>query len=319
MSANVRNRIAIVLPYFGKLPKYFSLFLMSVEANPAFTLLLVTDCDLSGFKVPQNARIMGASFEAMRDRVHRLVPQARISAPYKLCDYRPLYGLLFADELRGYDFWGYCDADMLWGDLSKYVTDSLLDSHDKLFTHGHFTLYRNCPATNRLPLEHADAPCGLAMAMKTDLPCYFDEVGMAAIARRVGMRIYDNPDFADISPAKYRLSLAPICKQENKAGQRFYWSRGRVVRRSARDAEDEFMYIHLQKRQMKVSVDPAVDGEWEIRPNELCVPDAPVRHGIQELVAAMRQEAGFQLSRIKRLSPERVRLSFQIKRLRAEL
>ena len=56
---------------------------------------------------------------------------------YKLCDFKPAYGFLFEEYLQGYQFWGHCDIDTIMGNLSKLLTDELLNQYDKLFCMGH--------------------------------------------------------------------------------------------------------------------------------------------------------------------------------------
>lgn len=316
----MRNKIALVLPYYGSFPNYFSLFLRSVELNPAFDLLLVTDIDVANFVLPPNVHIVRLSFEDIKNRVASLISVSfKLDAPYKLCDCKPLYGILFKDELAGYDFWGHCDADMLFGDLSQFVTDELLDMHDKLFTHGHFVLYRNDATVNRLAVEYHDAPCGLDFAASSSLCCYFDEVGAANIAKLAGLRIYENPAFADITPKFDALTLAPICKEKNLSDQHFYWREGHVVRTStALERPTEFMYIHLQKRHMEVHVD-CKSPKWEIMNHGFYTEGlAPIKEP-HVLHNRIKQECGFQISRLRRLSPERIRLSLAIKAMRASL
>ena len=37
---------------------------------------------------------------------------------YKLCGCKPFYGVIHKEELRGYDYWGFGDIDLIYGDLS---------------------------------------------------------------------------------------------------------------------------------------------------------------------------------------------------------
>lgn len=314
------NKVALVLPYYGSFPNYFQLFLRSVELNTEFEVLLVTDIETVGICLPDNVHVVRLSLGDIRDRIASSIPAPlKLDAAYKLCDCKPLYGILFEKELRSYDFWGHCDADMLFGDLSHFVTDEILDSHDKLFTHGHFVLYRNEPHVNRLAIEYHDAPCGLDFAASSSLCCYFDEVGMANIAKLSGLRVYENPAFADITPKVDALTLAPVCKEENLPGQRFFWRNGCVIRTADGLSEaTEFMYIHLQKRRMDVHVDVS-ESAWEVcRHGFYPEGETPVKepHAFR---SRLEQEGGFQLSRLRRFSPERVRLSSAIKSLRASL
>lgn len=313
-------KIALVLPYFGKFPNYFSLFLKSVELNPDFDLLLVSDLDCSGYRIPPNVHIIDMTFDEVRARVWKRVDKHfPLDEVYKLCDCKPCYGLIFADELKGYDFWGHCDADLLFGDLSHFISDDLLSSYDKLFTHGHFVLYKNSSRINQLALTYRDVPCGLDFAMSSKLACYFDEVGMANIAKLAKLRVYQNPTFADITPKCDRLKFAPICAANNLPDQRFFWRNGHVICESGNGDESlELMYIHLQKRKMDVFVTPG-SLDWEIV-NHAFYDEGSVPSNIPgALRSRIVQEFGFQLSRLQRLTPERVRLSAAIKAMRASL
>ena len=59
-----------------------------------------------------------------------------------------MYGEIFEDYLLGYDFWGMCDMDMIFGDLSRFITTDILEKHDKIYQLGHLTLYRNNKEVN---------------------------------------------------------------------------------------------------------------------------------------------------------------------------
>src|SRR3990167_6582172 len=45
------------------------------------------------------------------------------------CDIRPTYGELFAEQYRGYDWWGGWDLDMLFGDLDRLPIYDFKPSH----------------------------------------------------------------------------------------------------------------------------------------------------------------------------------------------
>jgi hypothetical protein len=75
---------------------------------------------------------------------------------YKLCDFKPLYGLLFSDELAGFEFWGHCDLDIAWGRVRQFLTDPLLAAYDVISCDprrlcGPLTLFRNSGFIRNLP------------------------------------------------------------------------------------------------------------------------------------------------------------------------
>lgn len=66
-----------------------------------------------------------------------------LESPYKLCDYKPTYGLAFKNWLKDYDFWGYCDLDVVFGNLRNYFTDEILKDSDRCLENGHISLWKN--------------------------------------------------------------------------------------------------------------------------------------------------------------------------------
>ena len=146
--------VALILTYAGKFPNYFPLWLKSAGANPDFTFMIFTDADASGLKIPDNIQIHYMTIEEIRQRASKhLGFEAVITKLYKLCEYKPLYGLIFEDYLAGYDFWGHVDPDIVWGNIENFVTDSLLDEYNRLFRLGHFELYRNTDEINHFILH----------------------------------------------------------------------------------------------------------------------------------------------------------------------
>lgn len=149
-----KHSVALILHYYGKLPNYFPLWLKSAGANPNFTFMIFSDIDFSSYNVPANVKIFPMTF----DEIKRLVSlyldfEFVLNNSYKFCDYRPLYGLIFHEYLEGYDFWGYVDSDVIWGDIGKFITDDILGKYDKLYRLGHLTIYRNTEEINTFALH----------------------------------------------------------------------------------------------------------------------------------------------------------------------
>lgn len=116
--------------------------------NPDVNFLLVTDCD-----VPESANIhvRKTSLEEEKARYEKVLGmKVAMPNPYKLCDFRPAYGILYADELKGFDFWGHSDIDLVLGQVRHFLTEDLLASHDMISCWGHLCLYRNNEFMNNL-------------------------------------------------------------------------------------------------------------------------------------------------------------------------
>lgn len=74
--------------------------------------------------------------------------------PHKfVSDYYPAYGLIFEDYIKGFDFWGHTNWDIVYGRLDHFLSDAWLDqydiwSDDVNTINGIFTLYRNNETVN---------------------------------------------------------------------------------------------------------------------------------------------------------------------------
>ena len=146
-----RHTAALILPYFGTLPNYFPLWLKSAGANPDFTFMLFTDADCSGYNVPDNVKVIPMTLDGVKKLiVPHLDFEFVLDRPYKLCDYKPMYGLIFQDWLKGYDFWGHVDPDIIWGNIGAFILNDLLSTCNRIGNRGHMCLYRNDEETNRL-------------------------------------------------------------------------------------------------------------------------------------------------------------------------
>ncbi len=69
-----------------------------------------------------------------------------------VCDYRPTYALLFKERYEGYGWWGWCDLDLMFGDVDRLLPPLLGDGVDAVtFKRGHLsgclTILRNVPLT----------------------------------------------------------------------------------------------------------------------------------------------------------------------------
>ncbi len=140
--------ICILIPYFGDLPPWFPLFFDSLRRNSTIDFLFLTDASLQDYHAP-NVKTQYMSFDAYGDLVHqRTGLSLHLQDPYKLCDIRPLFGWIHAEELKPYDFYGYADVDVVFGDIRSFYTNELLSKYDVFSTHahilsGHFSLFRN--------------------------------------------------------------------------------------------------------------------------------------------------------------------------------
>lgn len=251
----MKNRVAIIICYFGRLPNIFPLWLQSCTRNSQFDFLLFTDQNVDSPE--KNIHIELCTLEDIRQLAIAALNQSDVSLShaYKLCDYKPMYGVIFQSYLKGYDFWGMCDMDMVFGNLGTFITDELLDSNEKIYQLGHLTLYRNTDEVNRR--YELPGYCDWQEAIHTESHCRLCERGMMKKYHTAGLKVYDVRDYADISKVhrRYQLSrwLVPSFDRDRYRNQLFYCDNGHIYRAILQDGHiftQEFVYIHLQKRKL---------------------------------------------------------------------
>lgn len=152
-----KNSIAFICPYFGKMPWYFGFFIKTCEYNNDIDFYIITD-NIIDIPTPSNVKVVRSSFKEVIDKiVDRLELTVNIMTPYKLCDFKPTYGVVFNDilEAGNYEFWGHCDIDVVFGRIRYFITDEILENNDLVsvrheYTSGFFMIYRNIDKINNL-------------------------------------------------------------------------------------------------------------------------------------------------------------------------
>jgi len=270
------KRIALILPYFGKLPEFFQIWLDSCRANPTVDWLLFTD-DESPFDYPSNVHREIMTFPALRERIQRAFDfPVQLPLPYKLCDFRCAYGLVFREELAGYDFWGYCDCDLVWGNIRKFVTEAMLEKYDRIFSRGHLTLIRNDAESVRFFMKKANGVPTYENVLASPDNHSFDEwAGTSQLWQKLNpTRFFDEILFDDVSYSKkHFVSYQKVFRKmpgEPREDVCFVWKDGTLTR-YFRGGCEETLYAHFQKRPMRIGFD--LKAHHEMGGGYMFVPD----------------------------------------------
>lgn len=143
----MNSNIAIIIPYFGQWPEWIDLYLYSCSKNPQIDFLFYTDCPVPSH-VYANTLFTKISFSSYCDKVSKkLGINFCPTKAYKLCDLKVFYGLVHADSIQNYDYWGFADIDLVLGNLSILTNETNLRKYDIITSHsyhigGHFTIIK---------------------------------------------------------------------------------------------------------------------------------------------------------------------------------
>ncbi|MBR6208114.1 MAG: hypothetical protein IKQ69_03870 [Oscillospiraceae bacterium] len=276
-------KICIIGVYFGVLPNTFPLWLKSCIKNGDVDFLIVTDAAVE--TDAPNIRVLPMTLSEMQKLAsEKIGMEVVLSTPYKCCDYKPVYGLIFEDHLRAYDYWGHCDFDMLFGRITALTEKYHLERYDKFLNLGHLSLYRNTPECNARFTLTPKSGNSYRTSFAIEKTTQFDELGgINAIYEENRFPFFKERIFADISSQWKRMKLAEDyfdSQDKNYPKQVFYWENGKVLRtyeRNGRFIDEEFLYIHIKKRRYAVPSEEVLRADsFYITPDSFAVKNGPV-------------------------------------------
>jgi len=185
--------IAVLTCWYGKYPWYFPYFIHSCTFNPTVDFYIITDnTDFIPGKPDNVIIIYKTKAEIIANASEKLGFTVNIDDPYKLCDFKPAYGFFFPEIIKGYDFWGQSDLDIIYGNVRDFITDEMLDKFDFIsvrhdYTTGCFALYRNNEVMNTFFMRSKD----YKKVFSESKHFCFDECSFAWDALTAGMSIFD--------------------------------------------------------------------------------------------------------------------------------
>ena len=285
-------KVVFIVPYYGEFPSYFNLFLETCKNNKDFDWLVITDIKKT-YDYPENVYLLDLSWEALKELFKQSFDfKISIDSPYKLCDFKPAYGYIFRNYIEGYDYWGYCDVDVIFGDLRKFLPDNKLEKYDKIGHLGHMSIYRNCDEINYMFAKDINEIYRYKEVFTSNLNYMFDEWNMISINHiflHNDKKILMFNDFFDIYPYdnNFKRVFRIIPTQNMSFGKEIIdkkisfasIEKGKAYQWTYTDRKwnkTEVAYIHFQKRKMDNMLS-------DINGDILCVPDRFIQMNSQKI------------------------------------
>lgn len=283
------QKCCFIIPYFGKFPSYFPVFLKTCAYNKDFNWLVITD-DKTQYDYPDNFKVVYLKFSELQSLVKTKFPDFDAIMPFsrKLCDYKPSYGYLFEKYIEGYHSWGHCDVDTIMGNLNHFITENMLEKYDKIGCLGHFIIYRNTKENNRVFMSTYKGEKLYQKVFSHPETFWFDEeykddknINQIFLAqdKKVCQTDYSmNSTF--LQSAFQRIKY--VGKQTDGADEHGYvkeqirkhlyvWEKGNLYRYRLEGEmlrKEEFAYMHFQSRNMKYNSQILAEDKFKIVPNK---------------------------------------------------
>lgn len=256
------KKIIVIIPYFGTLPKMFKFWYQSAVNNPTINYLFFTDCSI---EETANIKVVKVSFDELKAYIQSKFDfKIELPSPYKFCDYKTAYGDIFKDYLKGYDFWGFGDVDLVYGNIRHFFTEDVLNNYDIISGWGHLTLYRNNDSCNLFYKERIDGYLYYEDVFTQTKNAVFDEYLHRGMSDRwkdiYPDRIWDSRLFDDIRVPRLAMNFISEFHEECSKNLIFEYEAGNLYRIYQKEdgiiAKEETLYAHFQQRKfMKVETD----------------------------------------------------------------
>ena len=246
-------KIKIICIYYGKLPSWFPIWLKSCKNNNKYNFLVITDQEYEN-NIADNVEIMNLKWIDLIEKFCNNIDfPIELNTPYKLCDYRPLYGKVFAEELLGFDFWGHCDLDMIWGQLDDFIPDQIYITYDRIGIYGALSIYRNNQNMNQL-YRLDGGSFGWEKVFANNENYIFDEMpGMNCICKKQKVKWFMDIKRADLDTYLQRVGADLLTCDEV-----FTWEEGKAKHYYVKNDDlfiDEVAYIHFSGKTPQLESD----------------------------------------------------------------
>lgn len=265
----MREKVVFIVCWFGSLPIYFNIWLKSCAENIEYTFWIFTD-DFTEYELPENVFLIPFTKKEMIERIEkRVIKNCSLLETYRVCNFKPMYGAIFEDKLKDFTFWGYCDLDIIFGKISDFITQDMLQNKDAIFNAGHFTLLRNNKKMNTLYTQKGAIFNYKVVARKNAIFAFDEITGIQRIAKKNGINAVYGIDYIETEIKNYQLRSR--MDKINPKYQAFYWENGDLYRVKTENNQiyyQKIAYIHLQKRKIIVNEeDGMIENSFWIGPS----------------------------------------------------
>jgi len=245
-------KIIILMPYFGKWPEWINLFLKSCEYNSTIEWLFFTDCP----EPVNKCKNVNYVYMTLREFNNFVCSKLKVDIDFNhhnytktfshfICDLKPFLSYLFEDYVKGYDYWGWGDIDVIYGDIRKYFKKEKINgkNYDVITFHkeiacGSLTFIKNSLLLKLKAFQIDNwRDIFLSNTYKGFEECYFPHV---VDKNNCYFKDSYNTPSMDDDPCPTPCSRKWI---GNKMPTEWYWMPGKLTNNI--DGEREFLFLHF--------------------------------------------------------------------------
>lgn len=268
------STVAIIIPYFGQFPPQFKFWWATALKNESITFHIITDNQ--EIKSEKNIYVSYISWSECKELIQSHFDfKIALPSPYKLCDFRPIYGKIFQQDINGANFWGFGDIDLIYGDIGQFITENVLQNYDLISGWGHLTLVRNNDYWNNFyKIKQKGCP-DYTEVLSDPKNRGFDEYWHGGFADKAKLlhrnKVWDIRPFDDLTIPQFNLNFESDlrCKIEN-SNLMYEYNDGvlfRVYNILNTLYKEPIMYMHFKRRQSLLQIETNNTKQFLIIPN----------------------------------------------------
>jgi len=173
------NKVCMINVFFGELPHWFHYLLLSAKNNPDIDFIVFSD-QVRTVRF-DNVVLMHTDKEDFEGGVGEMFgkPDFKLDPVRKICDFKTAYGQIFYRITLPYEFWGHYDLDVIFGNISNFISDDDYERYDIISADpnrmcGPFTMYRTNKYIGAYALHH-----DWEDILFNQPPVAYDEIGIS--------------------------------------------------------------------------------------------------------------------------------------------
>lgn len=254
------KKICLINIWMGPFHNFFPLWYLTASKNATIDFYIISDN--KGYIDKENLHFIYMNLKVLKSRIQSLFPfRIKLNSPYKLCDYKPVWGLAFPELVKDYDYWGHCDCDLIFGNIREFISEEMLSRYDKILDAGNFVLYRNTKEMRQLfkkSMNKENKAYPYKAAFQCNYSCYFDEyMGMNILGWQYCDVLRDQTEEKIVFDFSWqKLNFESYITGKSYIG---HWKDGQLYRytcnkngKLSKEEANNIMLMHIQKRKMKI-------------------------------------------------------------------
>lgn len=127
----MKTKVCIFSVYIGELPKYINYWKISAKFNKDYDWYVFTDSVKETTK-EENITFIPIDLNKLINLVNLKLktPEIKIQTLNRIADFKVMYADIFENISEQYDWWGWTDLDVIYGNFNEFLNDDIFSRYE---------------------------------------------------------------------------------------------------------------------------------------------------------------------------------------------